>query len=221
TSLVFLHGFCNTADAYRDSPAFTLFRCQGLRVVLPTAPVLRIVAHQGVRRNAWYNYLTDHDGQQEDDIDEASLATTRAMVTAIVDAEARELGSHGRVLLGGASQGCCAAFDAFARHPARLGGFVGFVGHPLRATPVSESRQRDVPCAFYSGAADQTMRLSWVRPAIQQLELAGWSKVRSEIAPGVDHGTSEELESQLVLLKVICYVTVDCCILICSCLFIF
>ncbi|CAE7749394.1 unnamed protein product, partial [Symbiodinium pilosum] len=146
--------------------------------------------------NAWYDYLTDYDGAREDDIDERSLHTTQQRLAAIVDAEAALMGDHGRVFLGGASQGCCAAFDAFARHPRRLGGFVGFVGHPLKCTPLHCSAQRDVPCSFYNAAEDDTMRTHWVLPAIRRLRAAGWTQVKIEVAEGADHGTSDELENE-------------------------
>ncbi|CAE6961621.1 unnamed protein product [Symbiodinium natans] len=195
-SLVFLHGFCNTAEMYSESEAFTLFRCQGLRVILPTAPLQRITAHGGQVQNAWYDYLTDHDGALEDDIDDRSLHATQQRLQAIVDAEAALMGDPGRVLLGGASQGCCAAFDAFARHPTRIGGFVGFVGHPLKSTPLHSSLQRDVPCSFFNAAADDTMQTHWVLPAIRRLHAAGWTKVSIQVADGADHGTSDELENE-------------------------
>eukprot|EP00931_Biecheleriopsis_adriatica_P009653 TRINITY_DN110715_c0_g1_i1.p1 TRINITY_DN110715_c0_g1~~TRINITY_DN110715_c0_g1_i1.p1 ORF type:complete len:334 (-),score=67.68 TRINITY_DN110715_c0_g1_i1:46-1047(-) len=194
-SLVFLHGFCNTAEMYSGSEAFTLFRCQGLRVVLPTAPVLHISAH-GNRQNAWYDYLTDHDGAKEDDIDEASLAETRSRINALLESEAALLGGFSRVLLGGASQGCCTAFDVFARHPQRLGGFVGFVGHPLRSTPLEGSQQKEVDCYFFNGAADETMRLNWVQPSLERVRSAGWTRLFCETAAEADHGTSDELENE-------------------------
>lgn len=130
-----------------------------------------------------------------DDIDDGSLHATRRRLNTIVDAEAALMGEHRKVLLGGASQGCCAAFDAFARHPARLGGFVGFVGHPLKTTPLQSSLQRDVPCFFFNAAADDTMRTQWVLPAIRRLAAAGWTRVNVEVADGADHGTSDELEN--------------------------
>eukprot|EP00439_Symbiodinium_sp_Y106_P026725 s4964_g3.t1 len=172
-SLVFLHGFCNTAEMYSESEVFTLFRCQGLRVILPTAPLQRITAHGGQKQNAWYDYLTDHDGAQEDDIDDRSLTATRRRLNMIVDAEAALLGEHRKVLLG----------------------FVGFVGHPLKTTPLQSSLQRDVPCFFFNAAADDTMRTQWVLPAIRRLPAAGWTRVNVEVADGADHGTSDELEN--------------------------
>jgi len=195
-SLIFLHGFCNTAEHYANSEAFELFRLQGLRVVLPTAPRLQISAHSGKRQNAWYNYLTDHDGEREDDIDEMSMQESRLRLNRLIDLEAARVGGHSRVILGGASQGCCAAFDVFARFPQPLAGFVGFVGHPMKTTLLRESLQRDVPCAFYNGGRDETMRLVWVRACIKSLVQAGWTRAHREVAEEADHYTSNELESE-------------------------
>ena len=55
----------------------------------------------------------------------STFAKPTGFACRIVDAEAALMGDPGRVLLGGASQGCCAAFDAFARHPTRIGGLSG------------------------------------------------------------------------------------------------
>ena len=162
---------------------------KGLRVVLPTALALPITAYGGRQHRAWYDYLTDRAGAAEDDICQVSLEATRRRICALADAEAVVIGGHHRVLLGGLSQGCCAAFDAFARHERRLAGFVGMVGHPLGATPVADSVQLDAPCWFFNGAADDFMRPAWVQPALQRLEAAEWQRV--ETAPrGVRDGSS-------------------------------
>jgi len=195
-SLVFLHGFGETAQVYASTrrQIFTTLRELGLRVVLPTAQRLRITAYGGQRDRAWYDYVTDYDGAAEDELGEETLAATRQRIGAIVDEEADLVGGHDRVLLGGTSQGCCAAFDTFARHKQQLAGFVGVVGHPLSTTLVADSAQRNVPCGFCNGRNDDYMRLEWVSPAVQRLRKAGWSQVWAIVSEGVDHDPSVFIE---------------------------
>jgi len=196
-TLVFLHGFNGSGEGFRYHRMFQTPICRCLRVVLPTARILPITAYKFGSHCSWYDYLTDRNGSAEDDLAEVSLEETRRRITALVDAEAKLLGGHYKVFLGGSSQGCGAAFDVFARHGQRLGGFVGLVGHPLSITPVVESAQREVPCYFFNGSADPYMRIDWVRLALERLsQTAGWSHVRTVEAAGVKHDLGEDLESE-------------------------
>merc|ERR1712048_280473 len=100
----------------------------------------------------------------------------------VVDEEANIVGDHSHIFLGGSSQGCCAAFDVFARYPLRLGGFIGMVGHPLSLTPLQNSSQCGVPCWFFNGAEDNYMQLHWVQPALERLKQAGWRQVKTVLS---------------------------------------
>lgn len=195
-SLVFLHPFCNTAADCVSNPAFAHFRRCGLRVVLPTAARRPISAHGGTLQHSWYDYLTDNDGLAEDDIDRASLAATRQGIIALIDAEAALLASHKRVLVGGISQGCCVAFDAFAQHGEQLGGFIGMVGHPLKVTPSIGSQSRNSHCCLFNGSRDEIMRSQWVRPKLDALTFAGWSRVEAVEVRGVGHHPSLKLQGE-------------------------
>jgi len=193
-SLIFLHGFRNTGMAIRDRLVLASFCKLGLRVVLPTAPKLAVTAYRGQEYHSWYNYLTDHHGDAADDLCEESLWLTRQRLNILVAREASRMVGYNHVFLGGASQGCAAAFDVFARHHRELGGFLGLVGHPLSSTPVSRSRQLDTPCWFFNGSEDRFMKLHWVRPAIGRLRQAGWKQVHTVVTKGVQHDYSTEVE---------------------------
>lgn len=195
-TLIFLHGFNEAAETWEAKEFFWPLVEQGVRVVLPNAPCGPITAYEGRRFPAWYDYLTDQNGSVEDMVDGVTLRRTRGQLSALIDKEAArfEDQGHRRVLVGGSSQGCCAAFDAYARHHQRLGGFVGLVGHPLAVTPLTDSLQNLDPCFFFNGADDTYARWSWVEPAIRRLVKVGWKAVKVQAAEGVGHGPGEAYE---------------------------
>jgi len=165
----------------------------GLKVVLPTAPLRKITCYEGEEMHSWYDYLTDFDGEKEDDLVAEDLEQQTERLHAILDAEAALLGG-GKLFLGGGSQGCCVALHAGLTYRGELAGIVGTMGHVLSCTPVTkEWAARKVPVFIYHGLADTTMPWdTWVRPTYARLQASG-ADVRTVTEEGADHGEQEEV----------------------------
>lgn len=164
----------------------------GLKVILPTAPRRKITCHNGKEEHSWYDYLTDFDGDQEDEFAEEELEAQQRRIHGILDAEAAKVGGK-NVFLGGASQGCGVALHCGLTYEGELGAIVGTMGQLLTRTEVTpEWVARKVPVFVYIGLADSMMPWDkWVGQTWARLEDAG-ADIRIEKEPGVDHGEAED-----------------------------
>ena len=178
-SFVYLHGFTcsgkSDADHFSSWAHANVTAYPGLRVVCPDAHFRRISApgYGDKRLRSWYDYLTDHGGAAEDDLDISTLEESCAEIHAIVRAEAELVGSLSRVFVGGCSQGCGTALHAVATLPptGSIGGFYGSIGHVMPCTDVSNLADRVAgPIVFYCGANDRVMSWSWVKPTFERLD---------------------------------------------------
>lgn len=219
-TLVYLHGFTADGNSYLNEP-YHFYRPKsqkkkaakglkkskdegddeddlefepypGLKIVLPTAPVRKITAHAGDENRAWHDYITDHDGEFEDELSMEDLEEQTRRIHAILDREVALVGAR-NVFFGGASQGCGMSMHAGLTYPGDLGAMIGTMGHVLTGTPVTpEWVARKVPVYNYIGDADTTMPWEkWVKATWQRLEDAG-AEVYTHIEPGVDHAEHEE-----------------------------
>ncbi|CAJ1369289.1 unnamed protein product [Effrenium voratum] len=214
-SLVYLHGFtCNGYDylkephyVYRLKPVKKKKKAKkdeeeddadefepfpGLKVVFPSAPKREISCYKGEILHAWYDYMTDYEGEREDELSMEDLEQTTARVHALLDAEAAAVGAE-NVFLGGASQGCGTALHIALTYPGQLGGVIGTMGHLLSCTPVNKDWvAKKIPIFVYNGLAD-TMMLweEWVKATYRRLEDAG-ADIRIALDEGVDHGENED-----------------------------
>jgi len=202
-TLVYLHQFNCEGHGYAYwKPHYfysaTKFPFNGLKIVLPTARSIPITAHDQEEKFAWYDYLTDYDGVREDKVNMKSLRETRDRIFKILDNEIRLLdGDASRVLIGGASQGCCTALHCALQYPRNLGGVVGIVGHLLSCTPVPAAK-KNMPVSLYNGLDDTVMRWSWVRKTFRRLEDVGYSDLRMHREAGVQHDTGPKEREWLV-----------------------
>jgi len=136
-TLVYLHAFGRCGMEYVQplldtlSPGFSSpwagsNRDPGLRVVLPTAPLLQL--SWGPVETSWHDYAS---ADSNDVGDMGTVLDTRERVANILRDEIERLGGRSdRVFLGGLSQGCTAALDVYLVEGVQLGlgGFVGSVG---------------------------------------------------------------------------------------------
>merc|ERR1719379_2220350 len=67
-TLVYLHGFGSSADAFFHAQFAGLSELEkfGVRVVLPNAPERKITYEKGEKMPAWYDYNTNSFGDRED-----------------------------------------------------------------------------------------------------------------------------------------------------------
>mmetsp|Transcript_128706 Transcript_128706/g.412302 ORF Transcript_128706/g.412302 Transcript_128706/m.412302 type:complete len:354 (-) Transcript_128706:434-1495(-) len=139
-TLIYLHAFGRCGQEYHQplldklSPGFPApwvegsgaHFAPGLRVVLPTAPEIK--QPWGPTETSWHVYK---ESWSNDVGGFGSLEETRHRLADIVQAEVERLGGAGhKVFIGGLSQGCTVALDAYLQNALRfrLGGFVGCVG---------------------------------------------------------------------------------------------
>jgi len=164
----------------------------GLKVVLASAPMLRITAYDGEEIPSWYDYHTDHEGEMEDDFSPEELERLAQRLHAVLAREAEVLGDGRKVFLGGASQGCGVAVHTGLTYEGELGGLLGTMGHLLSCTPVtSEWLSKRVPVFAFNGLADTTMPWDkWVGPCWERLITAG-ATLEVVTEEGVDHGDDE------------------------------
>ncbi|CAE7907378.1 unnamed protein product [Symbiodinium sp. KB8] len=164
----------------------------GLKVVLPTAPRRPITCYKGEMQHAWHDYITDHEGEREDELSAEDLQQTTERVHKMLDAEAALVGAR-NVYLGGASQGCGTALHIGLTYPGELGGIVGTMGHLLSCTPISrEWLSKKIPVYTFNGLDDELMRWDvWVKATYERLAAAG-AEVKMVVDEGVDHGEEED-----------------------------
>mmetsp|Transcript_101189 Transcript_101189/g.292615 ORF Transcript_101189/g.292615 Transcript_101189/m.292615 type:complete len:423 (+) Transcript_101189:3-1271(+) len=204
-SLVYLHGFSNKAGDYAHFPHYFSASGASLRVVLPTAPQQEQTCFKDwhvwrgaklqwrrIKFNSWFDYLTDRGGRSENDIELQSLLAMRARIHGVIRQEVQRVGDPRRVIVGGASQGCCLALDAALTYPEELGGVIGLVGHVLGSTPL-DAGKRSMPVHLFHEASDQEMRWSWVKHTVKRLVDAGFNVIsRREADPaGCGHWIQE------------------------------
>lgn len=198
-TLVYVHGFEASGSSYVPSYQYfyrdvdgELEPYQGLKVVLPTAPLRSITAHGGDRTRSWYDYLTDHEGAQEDDLDPETLEEAVRRLHATLDAEAALLGGPEAVWLGGTSQGAAVVLHAGLSYHGRLGGVLATQGHLLTSTPVpADLAEKGMPVRISNGLDDEMMPWdSWVSSTFERLRKSG-ADVKICTDEGVEHNDDE------------------------------
>mmetsp|Transcript_124277 Transcript_124277/g.359397 ORF Transcript_124277/g.359397 Transcript_124277/m.359397 type:complete len:453 (-) Transcript_124277:177-1535(-) len=210
-SLIYLHSFSNKATDYAKYPHYFGVSGAALRVVLPSAPQQEQTCFKDwhvwrgeklqwrrIKFTSWFDYLTDRAGKAENDIDLQSLLDMRARIHHLIRQEVQRVGDPRRVIIGGASQGCCVALDAALTYPEELGGVIGIVGHVLGSTPLDPTK-RGMPLHLFHETSDKEMRWSWVKGTVQRLVDAGFNVTsKREADPaGCGHWV-QEIEGQWI-----------------------
>lgn len=181
-SLIYLHSFSSKGIEYRDLPHYFAISAAAVRVVLPTAPLQEQTCFnewhvwqrnqlkwQRIKFNSWFDYLTDNGGLSENGLDLQSLLNVRTRIHALIRKEVENMGGDAkRVIIGGASQGCCVALDAAMTYPEELAGVIGIVGHLLGATALDPAK-RTMPVYLFHEATDKEMNWQWVKGTVQRL----------------------------------------------------
>eukprot|EP00933_Yihiella_yeosuensis_P072128 TRINITY_DN80435_c0_g1_i1.p1 TRINITY_DN80435_c0_g1~~TRINITY_DN80435_c0_g1_i1.p1 ORF type:complete len:436 (-),score=57.29 TRINITY_DN80435_c0_g1_i1:287-1594(-) len=200
-SLIYLHSFSAKGTDYLDFPHYFGVAGSAVRVVIPSAPSLEQECFKdwnvwkgdrlGWRRikfTAWFDYKTDKGGMAENDICLESLHAMRERLHALIRQEVQRVGDPKRVIIGGASQGCCVAIDAAMTYPEELGGVIGLVGHVLRSTQLCPSKKK-MPLHLFHETTDREMRWSWVKRTVQRLIDEGFNVIskREKDPSGTGH----------------------------------
>lgn len=211
-TFIYLHSFSNRGVDYEDFPHYFGLSGASIRVVLPTAPQQEQTCFKDwmvwrgeklkwrrIKFNSWFDYLTDKGGRAENDLEIQSLLEMRERLHAIIRSEVQRVGGDPRrVILGGASQGCCVALDAALTYPEELGGVIGLVGHVLGSTPLDPSK-RSMPLHLFHEATDQEMNWRWVKGTVQRLVDAGFNVTSKREADPTGSGHwIQEIEGQWI-----------------------
>jgi len=204
-SFIYLHSFSQKGTDYLDFPHYFNVCGANVRVVVPTAPLLEQQCFKDwyvwrgerlqwrrIKFNAWFDYLTDKGGVAENEICIKSLLAVRERLHGLLRQEVQRVGDPRRVIVGGASQGCCAALDAALTFEQELGGVIGLVGHLLSSTPLDQ-KKLNMPLHLFHEEADKEMRWKWVKPSVQRLIDAGFnvSSKRERDPAGCGHWIQE------------------------------
>jgi predicted esterase len=153
----------------------------------------KITVYDGEKLRSWYDYLTDHEGEAEDDLRPETMEDAAKRIHALVARETKTLGDASRVFVGGCSQGCITSLHAVATLPAqsKIGAFVGCVGHVLSATPVENLPSRvEGGLYFFQGISDKVMQWQWVSPTFERLTALPMP-IHIRRLPGVGHDIDE------------------------------
>lgn len=186
-TFIYLHSFSCKGTDYKEFPHYFHVSGANLRVVIPTAPQLEQdcfkdwyvwrgerLMWRRIKFNAWFNYLTDKAGASENAICIASLIAMRERLHELIRSEVKRVGGDPkRVIIGGASQGCCVALDAAMTFEEELGGVVGLVGHLLGSTPLDRSK-RNMPIHLFHEKSDKEMKWKWVQKTVERMVQEGF-----------------------------------------------
>lgn len=211
-TMIYLHSFSNKAVEYLDFPHYFAVGGAALRVVLPTAPFVeqscfkdwmvwrgKRLRWRRIRFNSWFDYLTDKGGSGENHLCLESLLAMRSQLHALIRQEVQRVGGDPRrVILGGASQGCCVALDAAMTYPDELGGVIGLVGHILGSTPLDPSK-RKMPIHLFHEESDREMRWEWVKETVRRLAGAGFNVTsKRELDPSGKGHWIQDIEGEWI-----------------------
>jgi len=188
-SLIYLHMFsCKGAD-YVDYPHYFGIADAAVRVVLPTAPLqdqdcfsdwwVRSPRSQKwalMKFNSWFNYRTNHCGKKENAYCLESVLECRRLIHNVISEEVKRVGDPRRVIIGGASQGGCAALDAAYTYPEELGGAIGVVTHLLSSTPLNPEK-KSMPVHLFHEPSDEEMNWGFVQGTVQRMKDEGCNVV--------------------------------------------
>lgn len=180
-SVIVLHGLgADGADFLPVAQAMDLSGVGPVRFVFPSAPVRPVTINGGYEMRAWYDLMPlpggDLAGPRPED--EAGLRASAAIVSGLIEREARRGVPPERIVLMGFSQGCAMTLLAGLRHPHRLAGLVALSGYlPLPQTTAAEASEanRGVPVLMAHGTRDEVVVPARAEAARETLRGLGYA----------------------------------------------
>ena len=166
----FSHGLGDSARGWVDGALYLATHVDGLRIVLPTAPLMRVTLNGGMEMRAWYD-LVGLSSRKDETC--TGLDASRDYINSIVTHEAED-GTP--IILGGFSQGGALSLFTGIQSPGSDVPIICCSGYlPLSAT-VSQWKSPDVPAkdiSFFHGTVDPMVRPEWVKESIEALKNVG------------------------------------------------
>eukprot|EP00931_Biecheleriopsis_adriatica_P067012 TRINITY_DN4121_c0_g1_i1.p1 TRINITY_DN4121_c0_g1~~TRINITY_DN4121_c0_g1_i1.p1 ORF type:complete len:1501 (-),score=431.44 TRINITY_DN4121_c0_g1_i1:79-4581(-) len=131
-TLIFLHPF-----GYGNTRYLNQFASKGIRIVLPMAPKIPIMAYENQPFVSWYDYFPKGEGVSELEADACTLEDMRVRLAMTLETEAALLGpdGHRRLIVGGLGQGGSTALHTVLMHRKQLAGYIGVCTQLLSCTP--------------------------------------------------------------------------------------
>lgn len=169
-AVILLHGLgANYEDLVPLAESVSPACRDRLTFVAPRAPLRRITIAGGMTAPAWFDIHTYGDNGEED---WQGLAETRATIDALLgELERRGLPPE-RVVVGGFSQGGCAALHYLCRNPHTLRGVFVLSGWLPRGEQLPSSPR--APVLLVHGRLDLTLPVHYARLSRHRLEEAGF-----------------------------------------------
>lgn len=167
--------------------------------MVPPAKEMYITAWgKDSKENSWYDFTRDY-GYEEgypptrpNEVSKKSIAETTRRLSKLIRKEAKRYGGDtSRISVGGHSQGAMMAFHLLAHFRGRLGGYVGFLGHPSTATNLRKLKQPKGPVHFVLGMDDVVIPIKFAPKMIRKAE-----KLEKQIflKKGINHDNAWDRE---------------------------
>jgi phospholipase/carboxylesterase len=157
-AVVFLHGL--GADGHDFEPVVPMFRTEGVRYLLPSAPSIPVTINHGFVMPAWYDIKSLSFDDEVERADEAGVVASARAISELVQRE-RERGIPSeRIVIGGFSQGAAMALHIGARHPERLAGVLALSGYLVLSDRLARERSAanvDTPVLMCHGLLDDVV----------------------------------------------------------------
>ena len=204
-TLMLLHGFSSNPNTVlerwlpglraRLSDGFSYDGLEGMKILLPPAPVLPISCYgeQRPRYPAWHDFLSVGQAAAgtEEAMDVSQLGETRQRLHEMLDTEIAALGDPSRVLVAGHSQGGCVACDLACTYHLTLGGCFISRGHLYEATEHELLPERaDTPILQCHGTADGSIAAALALQGVSTLLKRGFANIELRLLPGTGHAES-------------------------------
>ena len=181
--MIFMHGLGDTGAGWSE---LLDGRLPGVKVVLPTAPIMPVTLNAGYKMNAWYDIVGLNSRANEEcvGIDESS--------DHIIELIKKERESVDKILLCGFSQGGALSLYTGLRNRelvTAVAALSSYLPKPS-AIPQKKETDKDLPILQCHGLDDQVVRLEWAvesREVIKKLgnevEYHQYSNMGHELHP--------------------------------------
>jgi len=160
-TVIWLHGLGASGYDFVDFiPELNLPMEARVRFVFPHAPVRPVTNFNHMKMRAWFDVVElSEDGLQ----DEAGIAQSHQLITALIEQESAHLPSS-KIFLAGFSQGGAMALHCGLRYPKALGGILVLSGFLVLADKLQAEKStanKKTPIMMLHGERDPIVPMSW------------------------------------------------------------
>lgn len=201
-TMFLLHGLGDTAAGWADAAAHFSGSLPEVKFILPTAPTQPVSLNGGMPMPSWYD-IQGLDERAEEACE--GIEESRTRIVELIGKEVDAGITHGRIVLGGFSQGAALSLYAGLQLEAQLGGVIamsGYMPKPEAWRAGLTAQGRATPVLQCHGDLDPMVKLAWAEAAQQLMQEEGVSQLEFKVYKGMPHSaTQEELQDVLVWLS--------------------